>query len=251
MSLSEPAAPARQRRLLLVNPNTSAHITERLALSARAQLPAGVSLTAVTASDGPPAIRSPADLQAAADRVFALAGAHQAGHDALVIGISLDCGLAATRAAWAPRPVLGMTEAACHMACTAGPRFALLTLGADMADSYRAHVARLGLAERLAGVGAPELPEAFHAAPGDLLPGVLDALAEAARPLCGPGVGSVVLAGAVLCGYAHALSLRLGLPVWDGAACASQLVLACWALGSDAQARVGEPDRPLLGGRSG
>lgn len=233
MSAPAPAAPARQRRLLLVNPNTSALITERLALSARTQLPAGVSLTAVTASDGPPAIRSPADLQAAAERVFSLAEAHQVGHDAVVVGISLDCGLAATRAAWAPRPVLGMTEAACHMACTAGPRFALLTLGAAMAESYRAHVARLGLTERLADVGAPDIPEAFRATPEALLPGVLDGLVEAARPLCSPGVGSVVLAGAVLCGYAPALSQRLGLPVWDGVACATQLVLARWALGTD------------------
>lgn len=221
---------ARPRRLLLVNPNTSTHITERLALSARGQLPAGVALTTLTASEGPAAVRSPAELAAAAERVVAMAAAHQADHDAVVVGISLDSGLAATRAAWAPRPVLGMTEAACHLACTAGPRFVLLTLGAPMADSYRDHVAQLGLATRLAGVAAPEAPEAFTAEPQAVLPGVVDVLARAAAPLCGPDVGSVVLAGAVLCGYAPALSQRLGLPVFDGVACAVQLVRARWAL---------------------
>ena len=40
----------------------------------------------------------------------------------------------------------------------------------------------------------------------------------------------VVLAGAVLCGYAPALSQRLCLPVFDGVACAVQLVCARWAL---------------------
>jgi len=33
-----------------------------------------------------------------------------------------------------------------------------------------------------------------------------------------------------LCGYAPALSSRLGLPVYDGVACAVQLVCARWAL---------------------
>lgn len=230
MSAAPGPAEPRARRLLLVNPNTSTHITERLALSARGQLPAGVALTALTASEGPAAVRSPAELTAAAERVCTMAAAHQADHDAVVVGISLDSGLAATRAAWAPRPVLGMTEAACHLACTAGPRFVLLTLGAAMADSYRDHVAQLGLATRLAGVAAPEAPEAFTAAPQAVLPGVVDVLARAAAPLCGPDVGSVVLAGAVLCGYAPALSQRLGLPVFDGVACAVQLVRTRWAL---------------------
>lgn len=224
------ASIGRPQRLLLVNPNTSVHITERLALSARSQLPDGVGLTALTATEGPAAVRSPLELAAAADRVVAMAVAHQTDHDAVVVGISLDCGLAATRAAWAPRPVLGMTEAACHMACTAGPQFVLLTLGSAMADSYRDHVTQLGLAGRLAGVAAPEAPEAFSAAPHEVLPSVLDALLAATTPLCGPQVGSVVLAGAVLCGYAHALSQRLGLPVFDGVACAVQLVRARWAL---------------------
>lgn len=224
-----PAVP-RARRLLLVNPNTSVHITERLALSAHGQLPDGVALTALTASEGPAAVRSPAELAAAAERVVAMAAAHQADHDAVVVGISLDCGLAATRAAWAPRPVLGMTEAACHMACTAGPRFVLVTVGAAMAESYREHVTQLGLSSRLAGVAAPEAPEAFSAAPHEVLPSVLDTLAQSAAPLCGPHVGAVVLAGAVLCGYAPALSQRLGVPVFDGVACAVQLVRARWAL---------------------
>lgn len=223
---------AHRRRLLLINPNTSAHITERLARSARAHLPAGTTLTALTATEGPAAVRSPIELAAAGERVLAMAQAHQADHDAVVVGISLDCGLAATRAAWAPRPVAGMTEAACHMACQSGQRFALLTLGATMADSYREHVASLGLSQRMLGVAAPDAPEAFGAAAHEVLPSVLDVLATAARPLRDGGASGIVLAGAVLCGYAPALSLRLQLPVFDGVACAVERVRAQWALAS-------------------
>jgi len=173
-------------------------------------------------------VRSPAELAAAGERVLAMAQAHQAQHDAVIVGISLDCGLAATRTAWAPRPVVGMTESACHMACLAGGRFALLTLGSSMADSYRAHVASLGLSQRLLGVAAPDVPEAFNAAAHEVLPSVLDALTVATQPLRDSGATSIVLAGAVLCGYAPALSLRLNLPVFDGVACAVQRVDEAW-----------------------
>ena len=213
-------------RLLLVNPNTSVHITERLARSARPHLPAGATLTALTATEGPAAVRSPAELAAAGERVLAMAQAHQAQHDAVIVGISLDCGLAATRAAWAPRPVVGMTEAACLAALQIGPRFGVLTLGAAMANSYREHVCDLGFADALVAVAAPECPAAFAAEPGAVLPEVLDTLASASQPLCAAGARSVVLAGAVLCGYAPALRQRLGLPVLDGVACGVALLSA-------------------------
>jgi len=58
---------------------------------------------------------------------------------------------------------------------------------------------------------------------------VLDALVAAAQPLCDRGANSVVLAGAVLCGYAPALSLRLNLPVFDGVTCAVQRIAQAWA----------------------
>lgn len=213
-------------RLLLVNPNTSRQITERLALSARSVLPRGAQLTALTADLGPAAVRSPEELQAAAERVLAMAQAHRHTHDAVLIGISLDCGLAATRAACAPTPVVGMTEAACQSAAQHGPRFGVLTLGAAMANSYRDHVCSLGFADALVGVAAPECAAAFTAEPGAVLPEVLDTLATAAQPLCLAGASSVVLAGAVLCGYAPALQQRLGVPVLDGVACGARLLLS-------------------------
>lgn len=206
-------------RLLLVNPNTSRHITERLALSGRAVLPPGAQLTALTADSGPAAVRSPEELAAAAERVLAMTLSHPEPVDAVLIGISLDCGLAATRAACAPTPVLGMTEAACLTAAALGPRFAVLTVGAAMAESYRQHVLGLGWGDALVGVAAPECPAAFSAAPDVVLPEVLDILTAAAQPLCDAGALSVVLAGAVLCGYGPALQQRLGVPVLDGVAC--------------------------------
>lgn len=218
-------------RLLLINPNTSEAITERLAASARPLLGPADHLTALTASEGPRAVTQAAELPAAAERVRAMARQHGPAHDAVLIAISLDCGLAETRAALSPRPVIGMTEAACLMALLHGPRFGLLTVGPQLAPLYQAHVAALGLASRLAGVAAPALPQAYDAAAGTLDPGVTETLAAAAQELVAAGADSLVLAGAVLCGYAPALQARIGRPVLDGMACAVLLARARLGLG--------------------
>ena len=210
-------------RLLLINPNTSVHITERLAASARAALAAGESVTAITASDSPRVVRSAADLLQADANALALADAHVAGHDALVLGISLDGAAPLLRQRHPGLPVIGMTEAALLTACLRADRLGLLTLGGSMLPLYRQRVEQIGLTSRMAGYEAPESPRAFE--PGAALqpavaPEVLDVLAAAINRLQAAGAQAVVLSGAVLCGYDRALQARCGLPVFDGVACA-------------------------------
>ena len=207
-------------RLLLLNPNTSVQITERLSASARSALWPGDELHAETAQVGPLAIRSEAQALEAADRIVAMAEAFGAAYDAVLVGISLDCGLAAARERLAPKPVIGMTQAACLSAGLYGSRFGLLTIGSAMAPLYQAHVEALGLGATLVGIRAPDLPQAFSAAAGDLSEEVLQALAAGSRELMAQGAQSLVLAGAVLCGYAEALQARLEWPVLDGMRCA-------------------------------
>jgi len=213
-------------RLLLINPNTSVHITERLTASAQRALAPGAELCAMTALKGPRAVRFANEIPAATRNVIEMASQFGPEHDAVLIGISLDCGLDEARRLCAPRPVIGMTEAACLMACLHGPRFGLLTLGGAMAPLYEAHVAKLGLAQRLVAVAAPDSALAFDAA-GDSLSGdLLDQLTRAGITLMEQGADSIVLAGAVLCGYGPALERRLGLPVLDGVICAVKLACA-------------------------
>jgi allantoin racemase len=210
-------------RLLLINPNTSAHITERLAASARSALPPGATLTALTSAEGPRAVRSAEDVPAATRNVIHMARQHGPHHDAVLIGISLDCGLDEVRRQNALQPVIGMTEAACLMASLHGPRFGLLTLGATMAPLYQAHVERLGLAQQMVEVTAPDVPQAFNASADRVSDDLLEQLTLATQPMLEAGADSVVLAGAVLCGYGPALAQRLGRPVWDGMVCAVQV----------------------------
>lgn len=207
-------------RLLLINPNTSTHITARLAASARAALAPGDELTAVTASLGPTVVRN-ADMLAQADaNAVALAESHGSAHDAIVLGISLDGAVRRLRERFSDRPVVGMTEAALMTACLSADRIGLLTLGADLLTLYRQRVADIGVASRVVAYEAPESSRAFSADGNGLDPIVLELLEDSCRSLQRGGAQSVVLAGAVLCGYAASLTARCGLPVLDGIVCA-------------------------------
>jgi allantoin racemase len=207
-------------RLLLINPNTSVHITERLAASAHTALLPGETLTCLTAPTGPRAVRNAEDLAVAEASALALAAAHADSHDALVLAISLDGAAPRLRQRHPAQPVVGMTEAALLMAGLRAEHIGVLTLGADLLDLYRQRVAQIGLATRVVAYQAPEAPAAFDAGgPRVSLP-LLELLAMSCTRLREAGAQSVVLAGAVLCGYAAALQLRCGLPVFDGVASA-------------------------------
>lgn len=213
-------------RVLLINPNTSTHITARLAASARSALEQGDALTALTARDGPQVVRTAAQLGAAEHSALALAAAHAGEHDAIVLAISLDGAVRRLRERHPSLAVVGMTEAALLTACLRAERIGLLTLGAGLLPLYRERVAEIGLAGRVVAYAAPEAAEAFGAEAPLVAPAVLEVLAEACARLREAGAQTVVLAGAVLCGYAQALEARAGLPVLDGVACALRLARA-------------------------
>ncbi len=207
-------------RYLLINPNGSAHITARLAASAQSALEPGETLLSVNASGEPAVVRDAHTLAQAERNALDLYDRHVGDADAVLLGISMD-GIAETLRIRSPRrPVIGMTEAALMSACLCARHVGLLTLGASVAPLYEARVAQIGLTSRVVGVAAPEAPAAFLATTATVDDDVLAVLGEAAARLQASGAGALVLAGAVLCGYAGALSSRLGMPVFDGMACA-------------------------------
>ncbi|MEO5696116.1 MAG: aspartate/glutamate racemase family protein [Burkholderiaceae bacterium] len=218
--MAESGATDSPLRLLLINPNTSTHITDRLAASARAAMADDEHLTAVTAPDGPAAVRSADDLHRAEASALDLARVHAAGHDAIVLGISLDGAAARLRILHAGLPIVGMTEAALLTACLRSDRIGLLTLGPALLPLYRDRVDQIGIGSRVIAYEGPELVAAFEAGSGGIDHVVLGVLVEAGERLRDAGAESIVLAGAVLCGYAEALAVRCHLPVFDGVSCA-------------------------------
>jgi allantoin racemase len=207
-------------RLLLINPNTSSHITDRLAASAWHALDRHDTLTAVTAEGSPQVVRDAATLAQADRNAIALADRHAARHDALLLGISLDGAAVHLRDRFPVMPTTGMAEAALLTACLRAERIGLLTLGASVLPLYQARVMEIGIGSRVVAYAAPEAPMAFGAQAAGAAPEVLDVLATACAQMRRAGAQVIVLAGAVLCGYAEALQTRCAMPVLDGVDCA-------------------------------
>jgi Asp/Glu/hydantoin racemase len=105
-------------RLLLLNPNTTVVLTDRLVAAVRQILPAGVTLVPVTATRGVPYISSRSEAHISGAEVLNIVAAHLPYIDAVTIAAFGDPGLDAAREAF-DIPVTGMTEAArlCRKVC--------------------------------------------------------------------------------------------------------------------------------------
>lgn len=203
------------RRLLLINPNTSAHITELMLGHARKAAGAEVEIHARTARLGAPYISCEASYAVAAhatlDAWACAIAAGQPRFDAVLIGCFGDPGLFALRQV-SQLPVTGLAEAAFIAAAKHG-RFAIVTGGVRWKPMLERLAQSLGFGETLAGIHTVEATGAELAA-DPLAAQVLLARAcnEAARQF---GARAVILGGAGLAGIAAAIQPVVSVPVVD------------------------------------
>jgi Asp/Glu/hydantoin racemase len=198
--------------ILLINPNTSESVTNRLAAEARRIASPGVTIRAITAPFGAPAIQTPEELKVAADAVLAAIAANPDGN-AAIIGAFGDPGLEAARAA-ASMPAFGLGESGILAASANGRRFAIVTVGAGMRGDIMSRAERLGVADRLVAL------QFLSASVADvvrdraaLIPAIVDAVAECVTR---HGAEAVLLGGGPFVGLAHEVSERTAVPVIDG-----------------------------------
>ncbi len=185
-------------RVLVINPNTTAAMTDRLVAEFRRHLPPGTMVEGVTAAFGHPVIATPASFAIAAEGARDAWLRHGGGVDAVILGCFGDPGLAALRAI-AQVPVVGLAEAAF---AAADVPFAVLTSGPEWPAMLRAQIALRPNAGLCRGVWALEAtgldvsrdPAGFVAA--------LDDLAAQARAA---GAEALILGGAALAGFAPRL----------------------------------------------
>lgn len=212
-------------KLLLINPNTSAHVTDRMVAAAQRTLGPHATVTGVTAASGPAIVGSRSENALAAASALELAAAHAQAADAVVLAISTDAGLDALRE-MLEVPVAGMLEAALFTAAQLGGRIGLMTLGARMLPLYQERAQLYGIASRVCAWHALELPAAYAQHTSD---DVVEAVAGHALQLVRDNsLDVLVLSGAVLAGYREAVARRLPVPVIDGteAACWQAFALA-------------------------
>lgn len=231
-------------RITVINPNTSAELTDTITAAARAVAGAGVTVTGVNSTVGVPSVESHAEETLAAIGVLDQIRQNQDSTDAFVIACFGDTGVDAAREI-ATCPVVGMTEAALQTACLVAHRFVVITLPArTIAHSDRV-IRALGLEHRCAvtavEVGVAELVDgSAH---------LLDAFVAAARTaIDADHAEAVVLGCAGLADLVGPLTEALGVPVIDGVAAGVGIAAGLAAMGlntSRANTFAAVPDLPV------
>lgn len=218
-------------KIVVVNPNTTASMTARIAATARAIAAPGTLIEAINPAQGPASIEGYFDEAMAVPGLLECIATAQAQDPAVggyVIACFDDTGLDAARAL-VEAPVVGIGEAACHYAALLGARFSVITTLSRSVAALEHNLLKSGLAARCAGVRAAEAPVL------DLEDTASDARArisvEIAAALRDDHAEVIVLGCAGMTDLAQALSREHGVPVVDGVAAAVKLVEGLAALG--------------------
>ncbi|WP_157268644.1 aspartate/glutamate racemase family protein [Azohydromonas aeria] len=222
MTLSAPP------RLLVLNPNTSAPVTDLVVSHARATLGERARVEGATARLGAAYIATEAACAVAGHAALdAWAAWRAAGHarpDALLLGCFGDPGLFALREL-CDCPVTGLAEAAFVQAARASARgrFAVVTGGTAWGPMLRRLAQGLGFGEALAGVTTVAPSGAQLAAdPAAALPLLARACREAARD---SGADCVILGGAGLAGMAARIQAEVPVALIDSVEAGAQEAL--------------------------
>ena len=143
--------------IVIINPNSTESMTDAMVATARKIAP-DAEVVGWTSTDGPPAIQGEQDGEAAVPPLLELVKkADEAGAKAIIIGCFDDTGLNAARAL-ATCPVIGIGQAAYHLASLFGPRFSVVTTLAASIPVLTANVSQYGLDRNLVRIRASGVP---------------------------------------------------------------------------------------------
>ncbi|WP_315709551.1 allantoin racemase [Brenneria uluponensis] len=230
------------RVIQVINPNTSLAMTETIGTAARRVAAIGTEIIAVCPSQGAPSIEGHFDEAIAAIGVLEqIKQGKTQGVDGHVIACFGDPGLLAAREL-ASAPVIGIAEAAMHMATLVATRFSIVTTLPRTLIIARHLLQRYGFEHHCAALHAIDLP-VLALEDGQGL------AQQKVRELCiqsmhKDGSGAIVLGCGGMADLAMELTQELGIPVIDGVSAAIKLLESLAALGLTTSKR-GDLDYPL------
>lgn len=227
-------------RIAITNPNTTASMTDGIARAARAAAAPDVEVIAGQSAGGPVAIEGPFDGALAVPGMLSrMQAAESEGAKAHVIACFDDTGLDAARALL-DGPVVGIGEAAMHVASLLGHSFAVVTTLSRSAPVLEDNIARYGLSSRCRGVMASNIPVLeLHDPATGACQKISDLIIQAKLR----GAESIVLGCAGMADFARDLEAQHGLPVIEGVGAAVGLA-SMLARSGAASSRVGVWARP-------
>jgi allantoin racemase len=216
-------------RILVVNPNTTAAMTEKIGQAARAAAAEGTEIIAVNPKDGPVSIEGYYDEAFSVPGLLAeIAKGEASGVAAHIIACFDDSGLEAARSL-ASAPVIGIGEAAFHLASMLGHRFSVITTLSRSIAAIETNLLKYGLAARCARVRACDVPVLALDDPASNASALISAEIERAKQE--DSTEAIVLGCAGMADLAARLTEKHGLPVVDGVASAVKLAEAFGVLG--------------------
>lgn len=200
-------------RVAITNPNTSAMMTDGIAQAARAAAAPDVEIIAGQSANGPDAIEGPFDGAMAVPGMLArMRDAQEQGAEAHVIACFDDTGLDAARA-YLDHPVVGVGEAAMHVAAMLGHSFAIVTTLSQSVPVLKDNAARYGFSTRCCGVLASDIPVlALH----DPASGATDIISNQIVAAKALGAEAIVLGCAGMSDFAKELEQIHELPIIEG-----------------------------------
>ena len=204
-------------RILLLNPNTTAAMTERMMAAAWPVAAPGTVLLPLTADRGVPYIASRAEAQIGGAVALEMLAEQLEGADAAIVAAFGDPGLFGARELF-DKPVIGVAEAAMLTACMLGQRFAIVSFATALGPWYAECVAAHGLSGRCAGIRLLDSPFRDAASVQEEKERLLVELSLAAVRENEADV--VILAGAPLAGLASRVATAIPVPLVDPVAAA-------------------------------
>lgn len=216
-------------RILVINPNTTASMTDKIRATAEAVAAPGTRIVAVNPADGPVSI------EGAYDEAFCLPGLLAEtregvadGADAVVVACFDDPGLDACRELVAV-PVVGICEAAMMAASVVGHGFSVVTTLPRAVPIIEALAFRYGYERHCRRVRAADIPVLALEEEGGGAAALVRA--EVLAAIEQDGAEAVLLGCAGMTDLADALTKETGVPVIDGVAAAVKLAEAWAGLG--------------------
>lgn len=216
-------------RILVVNPNSTASMTEKARIAAEAVAADGTTIVAVNPTTSPASIEGYADEAACVPPLLETVRAGVAdGVDAVVVACFDDPGLYACREV-TDRPVIGICEAAMLSASMVASSFAVVSTLGRAVPIIEDLAVRYGMERKCRRVRAAEVPVLSLEEPGS--PAQERVRAEVKAAVEVDGAEAVLLGCAGMADLAAELTEEVGVPVIDGVAAAVKLAEAMVALG--------------------
>ena len=215
-------------KIRVINPNTTASMTSTIGAAARAAAAQGTHIEAVQPSFGAPSIECHADEAWAAAGVYEQVQAGEAaGCDAYVIACFGDPGLHGAREL-ARGPVVGIAEAAFHLATLLATGFSVVTTLTRTCVMAEHLALQYGFERRCKGVHGTDIAVLELDDPANNAYVRIRSAAEHA--LVHDRSGVIVLGCAGMADLCSRLQADLGVPVVDGVAAAVKLAESLVAL---------------------